>query len=123
MDYKALFSGLIGTLIGAAVSITTLFVQGHYQEKRETTRLIFEMAFKDYELRFLHATENTPQRTSFPVILAYHRKMVDLLEHGRLTPESAEEIVKSQSEMTDALYRAVQTLPPPSTGRAEAPRR
>ncbi len=81
------------------------------------------MAFKDYELRFLHATENTPQRASFPVILAYHRKMVDLLEEGRLTPESAEEILKSQSEMTDALYRAVESLSPPSGGRAEAPRR
>jgi hypothetical protein len=64
-----LLSGLVGVMIGSLTSIVTLLVQNAYQNRRESQRLVFDTAFKDYELRFKHAGEGTPQRASFPVLL------------------------------------------------------
>jgi len=66
MDWIALLSGLVGVMIGSLTSIVTLLVQNAYQNRRESQRLIFDTAFKDYELRFRYASEGTPQRASFP---------------------------------------------------------
>jgi hypothetical protein len=44
-------------------------VQNVYQNRRESTRLLFETAYKDYELRILKLPENI---AAFPVILDYH---------------------------------------------------
>ena len=110
MDWIALISGLIGAMIGSLTSIGTLLVQNAFQNRRESQRLIFDTAFKDYELRFRYATESTPQRAAFPVILAYHQKMIDLIEKGKLTPFAAKEILKAQVEMGKALQRAVDEI-------------
>jgi hypothetical protein len=69
--------------------------------------LLFETAYKDYELRILHLPQN---RAAFPVILTYHQKMLELIESGHLTPQSAKEILTMQSEMGAALQRAVEDL-------------
>ncbi len=78
MDKTALLAGLIGALIGSLSSIITLFVQAYFQNKREARRITIETAFEDYKMRWLHASEKTPQMAPFPVILAYHHKMVEL---------------------------------------------
>ncbi len=106
MDTSALLSAFLGAILGAAVSVITLFVQNYFENKREVTKMIFDNAWKDYELRILHAQENGPRMAPFPVILNYHQKMVDLLEHGELTPDKAKEILKAQGEMAKALYQA-----------------
>ena len=83
MDSTALFSGFVGAVIGSATSLATLVVQNVFQNRRESQRLLFETAFKDYELRILHLPQN---RAAFPVILAYHQKMTELIESRQLTP-------------------------------------
>src|SRR5262245_21223283 len=107
MDSTALFSGLVGAVIGSLTSIATLIVQNFFQNRRETQRLLFETAFKDYELRSLHSAENL---AAFPVILAYHQKMLELIERGQLTPSAAKEILTMQSQMGAALQTAVEDL-------------
>ena len=107
MESTALVSGLIGALIGSFTSLATLFVQNVFQNRREARRLLFETAYKDYELRILHLPES---RAAFPVILAYHQKMLELIESGHLTPRAAKEILRMQSEMGAALQRAVEDL-------------
>jgi len=107
VDSTALISGLVGALIGSLTSLATLLVQNVFQNRRESRRLLFETAYKDYELRILHLPEN---RAAFPVILAYHQKMLELIESGRLTPQAAKEILSMQSEMGAALQRAVEEL-------------
>lgn len=111
MDSIALLSGLLGALIGSLTSIGTLVVQNVFQNSRESRRLLFETAYKDYELRILHLPEN---RAAFPVILAYHQKMLALIESGHLTPDAAKEILRMQTEMGAALQSAAAGL------RAEA---
>jgi hypothetical protein len=84
--------------------VATLYVQNIFQNRRAAQRLLFETAYKDYELRILHLPEH---RTAFPVILAYHKKMFDMIESGRLTPSAAKEIMDLQGEMARAVYEAV----------------
>jgi len=62
LNWIALLSGLVGVMIGSLTSIVTLLIQNAYQNRRESQRLIFDTAFKDYELRFRYASESTPQR-------------------------------------------------------------
>jgi hypothetical protein len=107
MNSTALISALVGALIGSLTTLSTLIVQNVFQNRRESKRLLFETAFKDYELRVRHLPEN---RAAFPVILAYHQKMIELIESGRLTPSAAKEILNMQSEMGAALQRAVEDL-------------
>lgn len=107
MDLTALISALVGAMIGSLTSLATLVVQNVFQNRRESKRLLFETAFKDYELRIVHLPEN---RAAFPVILAYHQKMIELIERGQLTPGAAKEILGMQSEMGEALQKAVADL-------------
>jgi hypothetical protein len=110
MNYTALIAGLVGALIGSLTSIGTLLIQNMFQNRREIKKLMFDTAFRDYELRFRYANEQTPQRTSFPVILAFHQKMIDLIEKGKLTPRAAREILDAQVAMGEALQKAVDAL-------------
>ena len=105
MESVALISGLVGALIGSFTSLGTLIVQNRYQNRRESTRLVFDVAYKDYELRILHLPEN---RAAFPVILAYHQAMARLVEEDRLTPEAVKGILASQAEINAAVWAATQ---------------
>ena len=103
MDTTALVSGLIGAVIGALSSVLTLVVQNVYQNRRESTRLLFETAYKDYELRIQQLPEN---RAAFPVILAYHQQMMSLIEKGELTPASMKDVFDRQAAMNAEVVRA-----------------
>ena len=103
MNYTALISGLVGALIGALSGLLTLIVQNVYQNRREATRLLFETAYKDYELRLLHLPEN---RAAFPVILAYHQQMMGLIGRGELTPAAVREVFERQAAMNAAVAQA-----------------
>lgn len=105
MENTALLAALLGALIGSLSSIITLFIQSYFQNKREARRITIETAFEDYKMRWLNASEKTPQIASFPVILAYHHKMVELIDKNKLTPENAKEILRAQSDMSQALYK------------------
>jgi hypothetical protein len=113
MEYTALLSGLIGALIGSLTSIGTLLVRANFEREREMRRLTFEVAFKDYELRVLHSNEHTPQIAPFPVILAFHEKMLQLMDQERLTPDAAKEILDAQGDMSRALYEALESAQAP----------
>ncbi len=103
MDYTALISGLVGAMIGALSSLLTLVVQNVYQNRRESTRLLFETAYKDYELRIHQLPEN---RAAFPVILAYHQQMMSLIDKGELTPASMKEVFDKQAAMNAEVFQA-----------------
>ena len=97
-------AGLIGALIGALTSIGTLIVQNVYQSRRDMIRLVFDTAYKDYELRIRALPENV---AAFPVILDFHQRMARLAEKGQLTPASVRELMLAQTAMGAAVYGAV----------------
>jgi len=117
MDPTALISGLVGAAIGSITSLATLYINNLFQSRRESERLLFEShrdserllfenAYKDYELRILHRPENN--QAPFPVILAYHKKVFDLIESGRLTPDAMKEVFDLQADLIEAVQTAVQ---------------
>jgi hypothetical protein len=112
MDYTALISGLIGAMIGALSSLLTLMVQNVYQNRRESTRLLFETAYKDYELRILKLPENI---AAFPVILDYHQQMMSLIDKGNLTPATVKEVFDRQADMNAAVQRTVDSRQGPAS--------
>jgi hypothetical protein len=112
MDYTALISGLIGATIGALSSLLTLMVQNVYQNRRESTRLLFETAYKDYELRILHLPKNI---AAFPVILDYHQQMMSLIDKGNLTPAAVKDVFDRQGDMNAAVQRTVASSQGPAS--------
>jgi hypothetical protein len=108
MDWTAAAAGLIGAFIGAISSIATIVIQGRIQGRRESARLLFDTAFRDYELRVDRiGTDGAPLPAPFPVILAYHQKMMTLAESGQLTASRAGEILGAQMDMIVAINAAV----------------
>jgi len=112
MNYTALISGLIGAIIGALSSLLTLMVQNVYQNRRESTRLLYETAYKDYELRVLHLPENI---AAFPVILDYHQQMMSLIDKGRLTPAAVKDVFDRQANMNTAVLRTIDSHQGPAS--------
>jgi hypothetical protein len=103
VDYVALASGLIGAIVGALSSWVTLIVQNRYQNRRDRTRLLYETAYKDYELRIRELPGNI---AAFPVILDYHQQMMSLIDTGNLTPATVEDVLGRQAAMNAAVQRA-----------------
>jgi hypothetical protein len=117
MDYTPVISVLIGSGIAAASSLLTLTVQNAYQNRRESNRLVFDTAYKDYELRILHRPESA---TSFPLILAYHREMLRLIDAGKVTPATVKNLFQGQAD----LQAVMTTVIDPNTrtaSRSEGP--
>jgi hypothetical protein len=112
MDYTALASGLIGAIIGALSSWVTLIVQNHYQNRRDRTRLLYETAYKDYELRIRELPENI---ATFPVILDYHQQMMNLIDKDNLTPATVKDVFGRQADMNAAVQRAVDSRQGPAS--------
>ena len=110
-EYVSLISGFAGALIGGAVSVVTMWLQQHFQSRRDTARLASEIALRDYE----HALELARARgkggrkvTSYPVTLyiAYHTKLLDLIQRRKLTPETLREM----TEYSDSIMNEIKSL-------------
>jgi len=87
-------------------------VQNVYQNRRESTRLLYETAYKDYELRDLHLPENI---AAFPVILDYHQQMMSLIDKGRLTPAAVKDVFDRQANMNTAVLRTIDSHQGPAS--------
>lgn len=102
--YIPLFSALGGALIGSFASIMTIWIQSHYQNKRERNRLAIEAAIEDHkaavEVSKGHHQANLAPLTAF---LHYHFKYLQLLETNKLTEES----IKCLNAERDKLFGTV----------------
>ncbi len=111
MELSSAISGFLGALIGSLASIATLLIKERYQYKREKDqyrremkKLAIGMAMEDYKFRITNESEKV-RPAAAPILLAYHAKMIELLNDDRLNPENADELLKVQMEMHKALYK------------------
>ena len=81
-----------------------LWLQNVYQNRRESTRLLYDNAYKDYELRIEHREQNI---APFPVLLDYHQQMMSLVHKGELTPDLVTKIFIRQGAMEAAVLKAL----------------
>lgn len=97
-----LISGLVGALIGATSSVTAIWVQSHYQSKRETRRMAFDAAIADCQQAF-EAAKTLKREAEVAPLTAYlhfHVRYLDLLERGTLNAES----LKALKDERDQLF-------------------
>ena len=118
---SSLFIGLLGAIIGAAASIGTVWIQSHYQSKRDRLRLVTELALEDYktniELAKLHG-----KRFSAPPValyLHYHLELAKLLEKGSISSVELEVLMEENQSVLETIKK-VQTERQESTNASDA---
>jgi hypothetical protein len=103
--YIPLLSALAGALIGSGATIATMFVQNHYQTKREMQKLAIEIAIEEYRAR-VQGKFGEVKPTAGPILLAYYTKLIDLAQKKQLTKEKMRWLFESQTELTRAYTEA-----------------
>lgn len=100
--YISLFSGFVGALLGAGVSILTVFVQGWHQAKRERAKLAMEAAVEDSRL-ILEAVKNSPHTKhyvpSLSSLIYFYRDFLDLLEKKNVSHGDLVELYRSHNQL------------------------
>lgn len=95
----ALASGLIGAFVGAAGSVGTIIVQSHFQNKREKRRMAFDAAIEDHKAACEIALKTTAHVAPLTAYLHFHVRYYDLLDCGRLSPESLKELKEERDSL------------------------
>lgn len=100
--YISLFSGFVGALLGAGVSILTVLVQGWLQAKRERAKLAIQAAVEDSRLT-LEAVKNSPHTKhsvpSLSSLIYFYKDFLDLLEKGGVSREDLVELYRSHNPL------------------------
>ena len=91
--YIPLIAALIGAVIGSLSSVITIWIQSHYQNKRDRNRLAVDAAIEDHkaaiEIGKGHAGAQIAPLTAF---LHYHFKYLQLLETDGLSEKAVKEL-------------------------------
>jgi hypothetical protein len=100
---SAALAALLGALIGAAASITTIVIQQRYQHKRELLKIAAEIALQDYKQRLELLNKSGGGR--MPPVSAFVHYQMQVFEDmlaGTYTPE----VIKKLSEENDRILSA-----------------
>ena len=87
--YIPLFSALGGAVIGSLASILTIWIQSHFQNKRDRNRLAIEAAIEDHKAAVEVAKgHQQAQLAPLTAFIHYHFKYLQLHENNELTEEA-----------------------------------
>jgi hypothetical protein len=103
--YIPLLSALVGTLIGAAASILTVWIQARIQDKRARMQYASGLALEDYKLQ-LDLTKLTGAKGTIPPVtlfLHYHLELAKLMEKGTFTTEEFVALTERNREFMAAI--------------------
>jgi len=104
----ALLAGFVGTLIGAAVSILTVWIQQRHQARQDRARLAMEAAIKELESAETYArfmAEQGQRIATLPLAyyVALHNGLIELLAKGKtITREEWLAAHRKADELGDA---------------------
>ncbi|MHB9074194.1 MAG: hypothetical protein ACYC6G_11790 [Desulfobaccales bacterium] len=103
--YFPLIIGFIGAIIGAATSITTMYLQNKTQIKREKIKLAAELGLEDFKLSFELVKTSGKPFTLFPLacFVHFHSELLELLETGELNETKIKEIFESNQKVIKAI--------------------
>ena len=103
-----LIVGLIGTIVGAAVSFAAVWIQTRSQRQVEFIKLGMQIALDDYKSR-LDLAEQTNTLGGFPpvaVYLDYHLRLMKLIQSGSIDAEKLAAIRMENSRLCQLLKEA-----------------
>ena len=107
-EYISLIAGFVGTILGALVSLATVWLQQRAQEKRDRAKLSFDAAVKDFEsaekyAEFMakHGQPVITHELGYYIVL--HAKLWEHLVSGRyITKDQWVAAHKQAIEISDA---------------------
>lgn len=108
MALDAAVYGVLGAFVGAAGSIGAIWIQSHYQAKRERAKSIIEMAVKSRSEEMIEGLKKDPEYRPMP--LAVHanlqQKLFKLIEDGDLSTSAVTKIYDQCAELSAAIANA-----------------
>jgi endoglucanase Acf2 len=102
-----LLSAFAGAVIGSLTTIGGLFIQAHFQDKREKMKIAFEAAIEDHKVAIDVAKTNLRPTTVAPLAayICYHTKMTDLALEKKLTKESLEKLDEEMDQLHEVFEK------------------
>lgn len=107
-EYIPLFSGFVGTILGALVSLASVWLQQRAQERRDRGKLILDAAIKEYESaeKYAEFMAKQGQRVvtfDLGYYIVLHSKLAEFLLSGHdLTKENWVAAHKQAIEINEA---------------------
>ena len=104
----AAVAGLIGAGIGAGTSLATVWIQAHFQAKREKAKTVLELAMRARSEELLEGLKL--DRDYRPEPLAVHvtlqQRLLALVEKQRLTTKAVTELYDDCDKLSNAIENA-----------------
>lgn len=99
---EAWAAGLLGALVGAASSFAGIWIQSHYQNRREVAKMVIDAASKDRAEQIELGIKLNKGGAVAPIALFvhYHAELFRLVGQGKLTKESLRRLYADNKEMS-----------------------
>lgn len=110
MDHNVwipLLSAFAGALIGSLTTIAAIFIQAHFQNKREHWHSIIEASLHDHKQGLEAAKLSQNRRLLSPLVayIYYNSKVITLLSKDQLSKESLEKLGKEMDQIHDVFRK------------------
>jgi LPS O-antigen subunit length determinant protein (WzzB/FepE family) len=98
---EAWIAGLLGTLVGAAGSVAGIWIQNHFQARRERLKLILEFAVQDRndQLEFAKAAGVSGPVAPVALFAHYHGELFKLIDSGKMTEKALRKLYDNNAEV------------------------
>jgi len=115
-EHLSLLTGFIGTLLGAGVSLFTVWIQQRSQERREKARFSIDAAFKDFEsvekyAMFMNDKGVQVKTKSLIYYISLHSELFKNISKGNeITKENCIAAYKKSLEIESAAEKFFESL-------------
>ena len=100
ISYIPLISGFVGAIVGAAASVSTIFISSYFQNKRHQSKLAYDAALEDHRVACDLAKNGGPTQISpLTSYIHYHVKYLKLVNDNKLTEASLEELRRERDSL------------------------
>jgi hypothetical protein len=106
--YVPLFSGFVGAIIGALATIATVWIQLHYQSRRELLHQAAQMAMDEFKVQIDVAQKNKKGEGVLPVSVwcHYYAEILKAMERGDFNAETLKGILERNAAMVKVAEEA-----------------
>ena len=106
----AAIAGLFGAVVGASSSLVTVWIQAHYQAKRERAKAVLDFAIRHRSEAFEYADKIAGPVAVTPLAahVHYQQGLLKLIETNTLTAEALEKLHSENDDISQSIQDAKQ---------------